>query len=254
MSIFLKEETVNIVTIRPQDDSAARIVGTWLKEFENKYDVEYGRISTREELEQIFYLSRKNSIKIKLIVFYGHGTRCSLSSKGMQGYEEIVDFDDTRRTHTPGDKCDRHLGCKQCLQLPVKDAFLDIGNISSFSDTIIYTVACHSLLKLGKEHGAIGSPGSAYFGYSTMICVPPDESISNKIKQVVNGGLELLCNQSQLHNREECFQEVVKYIKKSFFELPDVDNNSLLSCITPCEMFAAMWRSAFDGQWATKAG
>jgi hypothetical protein len=243
-----------IVFVRPEEDSASKAVGTWLAEFEEEYKALFpdrpGKVlqgpaeATRSELEGILSALPKRGAVDAIIVFYGHGTRCSLCVKRDDSPGEECVY---ARPATPESECDK---CRECAILPVAESLIDCGNRHLCTGREVYAVACHSARKLGKVliHSAIS--GTAYFGYNGTIVVPPPyyPDLRNRLKDIVNHGLEILVSTDGYGSSVARYEAVAYYVRNAFRCLSR-EIRLQKGPFTGEQTLIRMWWLSFDPDW-----
>ena len=237
------------LAIYPEETNAARLVGSWLQEFITAHSknnpVSHRRFEVinsksphklnRESVEK--ELSRTNPEVTDILVFYGNGTRCSLSVKGNP-------YTPPRTKKT--EECDRD---NECEALPTGKVLIDTESIGEYLDgKEIYTVACSSAKKLGDDATDFCKKDTAFFGYNDHLDIPNHlgNDIKNRFKNIVNGALEQLHSHGKFASKIERYRAVARGILEGFDNLA---NDIRLGCsknkILGDEAYAMLWRISF---------
>jgi len=243
------------LVIYPEETNASRLVGSWLQDFITAYSKnhpfshrQFNVINSktphrlnRNRVEK--ELGRTNPDVVDILVYYGNGTRCSLSIKG-NPYKPPK----TRKTLD----CDRNRSldkCNECVALPTGKVLIDTVSIANYLDgKEIYTVACSSAKKLGDDATDFCKKDTAYFGYDDRLPIPGylDNDTKNKFKNIVNGALEKLHRHSSYPSKIERYRATAKHIMRGFYKLAsDIRSERGTDEILGDEVYAVLWRISF---------
>lgn len=231
--------------IHPEKTRISRLVGSWLREYKTTHESkaatsgrEFVPINrdideqlNRKNIEEI--LSRSNPSKVDILVYYGHGTRCSLSMKG----------DNFKKPKTKD--CDE---CNECKKLPTERVLIDTESLDFLDGKEIFAIACKSALKLGDDITDFCKNDTAFFGFDDRLDVPDylDDKIKNRFKCIVNKALELLHSHSKFGSKIERYRVVAATILTEFDNLAnDMRLANQQRTLLGDEAYAVQWRINF---------
>ncbi len=248
------------VTIRPEDDPVAQVLGGWLAEFERTYKnpahkfrklAGRARVS-RSRVEDEIQTSEGEGERVERIVFYGHGTSCSLCTR--DGNRPGGDC----RPRIQHDDCDH---CCQCSSLPLDESLLDVNNAHVCSTKEVYAVACWTARKLAGKVLSKGGNGTAFFGYERQLHLPPritvgSADITDRMGAVVNNGLTILHDIEAHASTMDRLRTVAKAVRGGFLDLArDIRTDASTGRYGQVlEVFVAHWRRSFVPQAVTENG